>query len=122
MTSENFFLKVSSSLISIKHLPCRLQFGDHLLISKIFLWFIEIPIANDFDRPASASDLSMVDFREFAISVPSANLILSSDIKMVPFTQSKVVGSKFTTLLPSCFAIAGERAHKTLSAVAASSK
>ena len=86
------------------------------------MWFSEIPIANDFDRAASASDLPMVDFKEFAISVPSANLILRSDIKMVLFTQSQVVRSKFTTLLPSCFAIAGERAHKTLSAVAASSK
>ena len=51
MMSEIYF-QISSSLISIKHLPCSLQFGDHLLISKLFLWFSKIPVANDFDRPA----------------------------------------------------------------------
>ena len=54
---QDHYWGVSSVLIAIKHLPRALLFFCHLLVSKMFLLFKDIPIAKVFDIPASAKDL-----------------------------------------------------------------
>ena len=91
----------------MRYLPRMLQFFGHFDVSKMFLFYKDMPIQNYLLLPASARDFPDVSWRSFAILLPVKNLMRSSSSITSDLTLSQVITVEVSYLVSDLLGFRG---------------